>query len=122
MGVTDKSLGPLPGPKEEMALKALMEGWSRYSRTPRLASHLTSPPARKTDPGPGLRSAHQLGNGKSRARCQNLERSGRLRLDIDFYGRRQLELVGPNDGRLDDDRSHVVLLRGAGGELHDVPE
>ena len=89
MGVTNKSLGPLPGPKEEMALKALMEGWSRYSRTPRLASHLTSPPARKTDPGTGLRSAHQLGNGKSRARCQNLERSGRLRLDIDFYGRRQ---------------------------------
>ncbi len=94
MGVTDISLGPLPGPKEEMAHEALMEGWSQHTRTHTLTSHLTSSPATGTDPRTGRRLADPLGRGIARARSQDLERSGKLRLDIDFYGRRQLADFG----------------------------
>ena len=86
MGATASSLGPLTGPKEEMAPEALMEGWSNISRTKSLASHLTSPPAPRTDPGTRRCSAQRLDNGKSRARSPDIEGSERLRLDIDFYG------------------------------------
>ena len=55
-----------------------------------------SSPARRTDPGTGRRSAHQLDSGKSSARCPDVEGPGRLRLDIAFYGR--CDTFAPNRG------------------------
>ena len=66
--------------------EALMEGWSHNSRTHTLASHLTSPSARRTNPGTGRRPAQRLGNGKPRARSPEIEGSEKLCLDTDFYG------------------------------------
>ncbi len=95
MGVSSKRLGPLTGPNEEMAHEALMEGWSRKPRTYSFASHLSSSTAPHTDPATGRRAVQPLGSGKSRARFPDIEGPGRLRLDIDFYGRRHSVAFSP---------------------------
>ena len=84
MGVPAKNLGTLSGPHEVMAPEALMEMWS-LSRT-HLSSSLNAHTATIIDPSTGCCASQQLGYGKSRARSQDLEGSGRLRLDIESYG------------------------------------
>ena len=79
-----------------MAPEALMEMWS-LSRT-HLSSSLNAHTATIIDPSTGCCASQQLGYGKSRARSQDLEGSGRLRLDIESYGSATLRRADGVDG------------------------
>ena len=93
-----------------MAPEALMEMWSLLQDTPLFVSQRSN---RKTiiDPTTRCCASQQLGYGKSRARSQDLEGSGRLRLDIESYGSATRARYPPDEGPASVRRSSAPTLR-----------